>query len=92
MPLPQMYQDSGDVRISDAAKGCLLQLGLLDNRAAVEANNKIEGQDVMTETYDVFLSHKVPGCLRHHTSITCHEYTTYDWQSYTRFPGTDSAE
>ncbi|KAF5831870.1 armadillo-type protein [Dunaliella salina] len=53
----QMFVESPDIKTQDAAKGCLLQLGVLDDEAATQANQALDSSDV-GKTYDVFLSHK----------------------------------
>jgi hypothetical protein len=39
-----MYAEHPDVKIQDAAKGCLLQLGVLDDEAATHANQVLDTQ------------------------------------------------
>mmetsp|Transcript_3735 Transcript_3735/g.10146 ORF Transcript_3735/g.10146 Transcript_3735/m.10146 type:complete len:515 (-) Transcript_3735:1905-3449(-) len=53
----RMYVESPNVKTQDAAKGCLLQLGVLDDEAATQANQVLDSSDT-GKTYDVFLSHK----------------------------------
>ncbi|KAF5833528.1 hypothetical protein DUNSADRAFT_10142 [Dunaliella salina] len=54
------FAEHPDVRIQDTAKGCLLQLGQLEDQKAQAANSLLEqGAGEPGEfTYDVFLSHK----------------------------------
>eukprot|EP00983_Pelagomonas_calceolata_P052502 1142866-Pelagomonas_calceolata.AAC.3 len=52
-----MYVEHPEIKIQDAAKGCLLQLGVLDDEAAKHAN-KVFDSSGSGQSYDVFLSHK----------------------------------
>ena len=54
----RQFTEHPDPRIQDAAKGCLLQLGLLDDQRAQQANQVLDPTAGVQQEYDVFLSHK----------------------------------
>ncbi|KAG2449069.1 hypothetical protein HYH02_005818 [Chlamydomonas schloesseri] len=55
----QAYEVSEDLRVQDAAKGALLQLGALKDASVLAANSALSGDNRdYNQKYDVFLSHK----------------------------------
>ncbi|KAG2433716.1 hypothetical protein HXX76_008083 [Chlamydomonas incerta] len=55
----QAHEASEDLRVQDAAKGALLQLGALKDESVLAANSALTGDNRdYSQKYDVFLSHK----------------------------------